>query len=763
MLFSPDFLMDSLASEADELRHPLFQFILAGFIPYFVHSFFLVMSVWWPHVAYGFLLRCFLPFREVTALEGSANAPKDSIRRFVDNPKLVEAITEYVGFLSSTGEIDEDGRPEPGKTVRKFKARELLSFGQYFFSPRKLGNQGDEDEECNYFFNACEESAVSALVQVLVNEYELKLCACEDSGPIQVEPNLYVQILSSGPRSRSDSKAPRAGLFGWVSALLPRSFGGLKAEKHNETKDDLFSSSEGSESDSDKSSNTDSQMEGVNRKIIVIWSFMHSRFVHGLFSLGKPFRSRRIYPTKPIDSAVRIRIDEFVKKALRWKSDTVANPSERSTQRYVYFPAYSELEEAGAQEEPQEDDSYYSSDYYDDENDDEGGPLQSVVRYKVASEDLGNIAQKNLFFSSGEEQAKDTHQLFHNLFFPRKELLSSVLQDFTNRTGIYAKPEVPWRLHLLLSSRGAGVGTTAIIKAVAAYLHRDIVVLPLHLFFSAPYFHSWTSKLRVSCKGESKVVWNDTYYSEDVVGVQTVLYPEKVIYVIENIDQIEGSGRKALEKELMEEIRLLENELSDISNTTKAEDEDDSVDCESYLIEQQETLAGGQNFRVPHSNSKISESSRSEMTSSAQKALLRKKRILDAFLTSGKDQLSAESICLALQEDFILSERKVVIFTTSLPREELPQCWSAPLFMNLFVRLDFMKEKEALEMIRSYGFAPSREEAEKIANLLCEMCKKHDVAPFVIQKCCSDSSNVMELITALENFLFLKHGGTMRV
>lgn len=67
---------------------------------------------------------------------------------------------------------------------------------------------------------------------------------------------------------------------------------------------------------------------------------------------------------------------------------------------------------------------------------------------------------------------------FDSLFIPQKEQLIRQLDDFSNKTGIYAKKGVPNKIGYLLHGP-PGSGKTSFIKSLAAYMKRDIVSISL--------------------------------------------------------------------------------------------------------------------------------------------------------------------------------------------------------------------------------------------------------------------------------------------
>merc|ERR1712004_669305 len=67
---------------------------------------------------------------------------------------------------------------------------------------------------------------------------------------------------------------------------------------------------------------------------------------------------------------------------------------------------------------------------------------------------------------------------FKSLFFPEKETLLQLLEDFQGKKGKYAIPGYPHKLGILCHGP-PGTGKTSMIKAMANHLQRNIVNVPL--------------------------------------------------------------------------------------------------------------------------------------------------------------------------------------------------------------------------------------------------------------------------------------------
>lgn len=107
-----------------------------------------------------------------------------------------------------------------------------------------------------------------------------------------------------------------------------------------------------------------------------------------------------------------------------------------------------------------------------------------------------------------------------NLFFPQKETLKSLLDNFINRQGKYEIDGYPHKLGLLLWGE-PGTGKTSLIRAVAHYTQRNIVSVNL-------------SQIKTN-QQLMDIVFNE-YYSVSGLEFPVKLSFSNIIFIFEDID-----------------------------------------------------------------------------------------------------------------------------------------------------------------------------------------------------------------------------------
>ena len=174
-----------------------------------------------------------------------------------------------------------------------------------------------------------------------------------------------------------------------------------------------------------------------------------------------------------------------------------------------------------------------------------------------------------------EEIEFKSNKNFSNLFFENKDKLLDKINFFSNNENFYNKNGIPYTLGILLEGE-PGTGKTSIIKCLANYLNRHIVIMNMNKIKTNQELNSCFFEDTYSCKNKSG----------------SISFKDK-IYVIEDIDCCLDVVKKRKNKNddktnislLNKEQNELQNELQN-KQKTKNIDEDSDSESESDIFDE---------------------------------------------------------------------------------------------------------------------------------------------------------------------------------
>lgn len=737
----------SRLSERDEVdrrsHHYFFQYLLAAFIPSLVTLSRYFTDVIWPNWLY-WCITTFLLRREVNVVEDTDNVGSNGgASKMVSNAALMEAVSRYCSHLNDrilerkNGAVAGEKAQLQKRGHRFFQT--VVPHGDYMYLPRLMTT----GMETNANYKISKECRGAVMADILQRDYSVVLVPSGDTA-MEVEPGLFVQFESTlvapqrHEQQEQQEQAPVPQRNFWTADME----NALRDGNGRRMPFELEDPEENSEDSDTISSDEEPTEEPVRRIFIRCCTLIgagevaaYKAWLSEIQEEEEEGSSLGMIGETVLDP--RNRINAFIGRARRWyfkERESTRATAER--QSYIMYSACSEIEAKFkmADELNQDDDSYDSE--YEMISAEYNGPVMEIRRFTLCFE---------------------KPSLFDSLFFPEKDLLQRLITNFKERSGIYARPSYPHHLHILLSSAERGTGTTSVVKAIAQRLKRSVFVISLRSIFTNDGLRTWLNPLRVKCEGE-KVQVNaydddDDYYDDDEVGekyVHTVLRPEEVVYLIEDMDKIGCDEYVQLGMQLAAQVHKA-NEESKAAAAEKKQAAADKKKAEETAHSDQEDSDEDEESEGDSDLSCFDEEDGSDDEAKNRKKQERKDMFFaDFFASFSENSLSVDGVANMLLPNIAESQRRVVVFTTSQPVESLNTEWFRPFLLNMHIQLKCVATKEACDIITLFTGEPTPAEKEEIRCVLNhEACK---LLPAVLQEYCVESASVAEVIVKMRGY-----------
>lgn len=289
---------------------------------------------------------------------------------------------------------------------------------------------------------------------------------------------------------------------------------------------------------------------------------------------------------------------------------------------------------------------------------------------------------------------------FDNMFFPQKQEMHSLLDNFVHKTGKFAIPGFPHKLGLLLHGP-PGTGKTSIIKCLEAYMKRSIVSISLS---------------KITTNQELMDAMFDLKFPTDQDSWFCKLQYKQIIFVLEDIDC-----------------------ASDIVNSREQKSRD-SIDSQMVFLEANKEQKTSQ---MKEDEPMLMEMGPLDLDSS--------KKYKSLF--SLKDKLNLAGIPNVL-DGIVDTPNRIVVMTTN-HLEKLDPTLVRPGRVSKKILLDYIAAESMMEMLKHYYAeeAVGNDIEDQISKLVT---KESKVTPAEAEQLCAESDTVRDFIEELNALIHSK-------
>jgi len=363
------------------------------------------------------------------------------------------------------------------------------------------------------------------------------------------------------------------------------------------------------------------------------------------------------------------KIDDFLRKVMDWYISRIE--AQKDVFRYLYV--------------------MQSGKGGGDDEDEEGDGDGNYKRYKLA-------------------EAKT----FRSLFFPQKEGVLKLLDQFSAKEGKFAIPGFPHKLGLLLHGP-PGTGKTSFIKALAQHTGRNIVSIPLGAIKTNQELMDCIFDLSYKVAGEDMPI---------------KLNFNKVIFVLEDVDaatkavhrRANGDDQAAVKESAQNEA--MEAQVAEIGTLKSAMEEMMTMMAMAASAGPADNAdakkgGGGGAGYTPYSSE------------------------------SNVDKLDLSGI-LNVLDGVVDCPGRVVVMTTNHP-EKLDPALIRPGRINLQLCLDYIQLPEAIQMMHHYADmgVTAEDEASFRSTWKAMQATGKQMTPAQMEQMCAEADTVVELVDSL--------------